>query len=135
MKARMWQKNTFDVAENAALRAIPIQEIEEASARDEEISMLRKCVQTNDWTVGDPAFKAARNELTVVGKLVLRGTRLVIPQKLRKQVLELAHEGHKGIVKTKQRLRPKVWWPGIDREAEQRCRACHRKQWPAIHKI
>ena len=97
------------VAENAAPRAIPIQEIEEASAEDDEITMLRKCVQTNDWTVGEPAFKAVRNELTVLGKLVLRGTRLVIPRKLRKQVLELAHEGHQGIVKTKQRLRTKVW--------------------------
>ena len=42
------------VAETAAPRAIPIQEIEEASAEDEEIAMLRKCVQTNDWTVGEP---------------------------------------------------------------------------------
>ena len=87
--------------------------------------MLRKCVQTNDWTVAEPVFKAVRNELTVLGKLVLRGTRLVIPMKLRKQVLDLAHEGHQGIVKTKQRLRTKVWWPGIDRQAEQRCRTCH----------
>ena len=110
MKARMWQKNTFDMwHSNAAPRAILIQEIEEASAEDDEITMLRKCVQTNDWTVGEPAFKAVRNDLTVLGKLVLRGTRLVIPRKLRKQVLKLAHEGHQGIVKTKQRLRTKVW--------------------------
>ena len=113
------------VAENAAPRAIPIQEIEEASAEDDEITMLRKCVQTNDWTVGEPAFKAVRNELTVLGKLVFRGTRLVIPRKLCKQVLKLAHEGHQGIVKTKQRFRTKLWWPGIDREAEHRCRTCH----------
>ena len=33
------------VVENAAPRAIPIQEIEEASAEDEEIVMIRKCVQ------------------------------------------------------------------------------------------
>ena len=113
------------VAENVAPRAIPIQVIEEASVEDEEIAMLRKCVQTNDWTVAEPVFKAVRNELTVLGKLVLRGTRLVIPMKLRKQVLDLAHEGHQGIVKIKQRLRTKVWWPGIDRQAEQRCRTCH----------
>ena len=56
---------------------------------------------------------------------MLRGTRLVTPKKLRKQLLELAHEGHQGIVKIKQRLRSKVWWPGTDREAEQRCRTCH----------
>ena len=73
-------------------RAIPIREIEEASAQNEEIVVLRKCVQTNDWTVGEPAFKAVRNELTVLGKLVLRGTRLVIPKLLRKLILDLAHQ-------------------------------------------
>ena len=55
------------VAENVAPRAIPIQEIKEASAEDDEITMLRKCVQNNDWTVGQPAFKAVRNKLTVLG--------------------------------------------------------------------
>ena len=87
--------------------------------------MLRNCVQTNDWTVGEPAFKAVRNELTMLGKLVWRGTRLVIPKKLHEQILDLAHEGHQGIVKTKQRLCTTVRWPGIDRQAEQRCRTCH----------
>ena len=72
------------VAENAAPRAIPIQDIEKTSAEDEEIALLRKCVETNDWTVGEPVFKAERNELTVLRRLVLRGTRLVIPKKLRK---------------------------------------------------
>ncbi|CAC5409522.1 unnamed protein product [Mytilus coruscus] len=45
----------------------------------------------------------------------------------RKQTLQLAHEGHQGIVKKKLRLREKVWWPGIDQDAEnlvKSCRAC-----------
>ena len=113
------------VAANAAPRVIPIQEIEEASAEDEEITMLRKCVQSNDWTVGQPVFKAVRNKLTALGKLVLRGTRLVIPKKLHKQVLDLAHEGHQVIVKTNQRLHTKVWRPSIDHQVEQRCRTHH----------
>ena len=46
-------------------------------------------------------------------------TRIVIPKQLRCQVLELAHEGHPGIVAMKQRLRTKVWWPGIDKEVEK----------------
>ena len=33
-------------------------------------------------------------------KLVLAGTRIVIPQQLRCHVLELAHEGHLGIPKS-----------------------------------
>ena len=44
----MAEEYIWYVAENAVPRAISIQEIEEASAEDEEIAMLRKCVQTND---------------------------------------------------------------------------------------
>ncbi len=59
-----------------------------------------------------------KDELSVVGKVILRGTRIVMPPSLRSNTLTLAHEGHQGIVKTKQRLREKVWWSGIDQEAE-----------------
>ena len=68
------------------------------------------------WTSG---------ELCVIGKIVLRGTRIVLPRKLRPRAISLAHEGHLRCVGTKQRLRTKVWWPGMDREAERFCRACH----------
>jgi transposase InsO family protein len=51
----------------------------------------------------------------------------VIPQKLRQQIIDIAHEGHQGIVKTKQLLRQKVWFPGIDAMVEStvtKCLAC-----------
>ncbi|CAB3997741.1 Neural cell adhesion molecule 1, partial [Paramuricea clavata] len=51
--------------------------------------------------------------------LVMHGTRIVIPQALRNEVLHLAHEGHQGIVKMKNRLRSKVWWPKMDGDAER----------------
>ena len=41
-----------------------------------------------------------------------------MPLKLHVETLKLAHGGHQGIVKTKQALRTKVWWPRIDRVAE-----------------
>ena len=40
-------------------------------------------------------------------------------------MLVLAHEGHPGMVSMKQRLRSKVWWPGIDRQAEKFCKTCY----------
>ena len=55
----------------------------------------------------------------------MRGTRIVIPQSLRSKVLRLAHEGHQGIVKMKNRLRTKVRWPKIDHDAAQVCKSCH----------
>ena len=47
-----------------------------------------------------------RNKLTFVGQVVLRGTRIVIPRTLRHRVLNLAHEGHQGIVSLVARNRP-----------------------------
>ena len=116
------------VAENAAPQAISIREIERKSEEDPELTEVRRCVLMNKWDDGPNAYKAVRNELTVLGKLVLRGTRIVMPRELRNQTIELAHEGHLGIVKTKVRLRSKVWWPGLDRDAELRCRTCHACQ-------
>ena len=64
-------------------------------------------------------------ELCAIGQLVLRGTRLIIPSTLQPRTLALAHEGHLGVVGTKQNLRTKVWWPGMDKAAGRHCRACH----------
>ena len=70
------------------------------------------------------SYKLVRYELCTIGKLVMRGNRIIIPRCLRPRVLQLAHEGHQGIVKSKQRLRTKVWWPGADAEMEELCRSC-----------
>ena len=37
----------------------------------------------------------------------------------------LAHEGHQGMVRTKVRLREKVWWPKMDKQVEDAIRSCH----------
>ena len=42
---------------------------------------------------------------------------------LRAHVLKVPHEGHHGIVKTKCRLRIKVWWPKVDADAEKSCKS------------
>ena len=48
-----------------------------------------------------------------------------MPAKLRDRVVDLAHEGHQGLTKTKQRLRSKVWSAGIDRQVEAKCKTCY----------
>ncbi len=57
----------------------------------------------------------------------------MVPQQLRRRVLDICHEGHLGVVKSKQLLRSKVWFPGIDKSVEDMisnclpCQACTRK--------
>ena len=67
-------------------------------------------------------------EVSECDGVLLRGNRIIVPVSLRKHVVRLAHEGHQGIVKTKQHLRSKVWWPRIDKEAEKLCRECYECQ-------
>ena len=112
-----------------ALQSVPvamnIQEIEKASAEDSELQVVRKCLVSGDWAPVPKHYLSVRTDLNYIGHVVLRGTRIVIPAALRGRVAELAHEGHPGIVKMKERLRSKVWWLGIDRDAERKCRECY----------
>ena len=97
------------VIENSVACALTPAEIENASAEDMELNLIKECVQTGDWSQCNvPAYLHVKNELCTYGELLLRGSRLVIPRELRLRVLELAHEGHQGIVKIKCRLRSKV---------------------------
>ncbi len=49
---------------------------------------------------------------------------MIVPGTLRGRVLELSHEGHLGIVRTKQQCRDFVWCPALDRQVEQFVRNC-----------
>lgn len=116
------------IIENVSQPACTIQQIEEESSQDEELKELKEAIETDDWThekVRD--YKVFKEELCISGEIVLRGTKIIIPSKLRQKILQLAHEGHPGEKLMKQRLREKVWWPKIDREAEnivKTCRGC-----------
>ena len=114
------------VVENSVPCALTPAEIEKASAEDMELNLIKECVQTGDWSQCNvPAYLHVKNELCTYGELLLRGSRLVIPPELRPRVLELSHDGHQGIVKTKCRLRSNVWWPKMDADAEKLCKRCH----------
>ena len=115
------------VAQNATPRALTTREIERESAVDDELVSLHQCIEYGNWNSfnGPKLYKAIKDELCTIGKLILRGNRILMPTKLRQQILQLAHEGHLGIVRTKQALRSKVFWPGMDVEAENLCKTCH----------
>ncbi|XP_060084642.1 uncharacterized protein K02A2.6-like [Ylistrum balloti] len=70
-----------------------------------------------------------RNELTVINGLVFKGTRLVIPAKLRKEMLTKIHHGHLGREKCKKRARELLFWPNMNAEINEvvdNCDVCQR---------
>ena len=48
----------------------------------------------------------------------------MILHQLQQHVVDLAHEGHQGIVEMKALLRDKVWFPGIDQMTEKKVKSC-----------
>jgi transposase InsO family protein len=73
-------------------------------------------------------FKPYNNVLSELCKthdgIILRGTKLVIPESLRATVLKIAHEGHLGTSKTKRLVRDKAWFPGMDTAIEELANKC-----------
>ncbi len=112
------------VAVSATPKTLTTREVEEASATDPELREVRKAI-TNGHFENCKPYAPVANELCMVGYIVLRGNRSVLPQSLQARALKLAHEGHLGIVGTKQHLRSKIWWPGMDKAVENYCKACH----------
>ncbi len=106
---------------NAIPKSVSLEEIQKESDTDPLIQASMTAVTTGNWHHARkqlaPAqhqefdsFYKLRNELTVdtEHRILLRDHRIVIPQELRQHTIDIAHEGHQGIVKTKQLLREKV---------------------------
>ena len=112
------------VAENATPKALSTGKVEKLSASDEELNEVHKAIHSDHWEKA-PNYSPVRYELSTIGRLVLRGIRIVIPKSLRTKCIELAHEGHIGIVGTKKNLRTKVWWPKMDKDVEKFVKSCY----------
>jgi len=83
------------------------------------------CLQDESWnTSSSNSLLPFRHELSLIGSILMRGTRIVIPSVLRQVILTLAHKGYPGESAMKRRLRSKVWWPQIDRDAEKFVKSC-----------
>ncbi|XP_048765085.2 uncharacterized protein LOC125672921 [Ostrea edulis] len=100
--------------------------------KDPMLRELRSSLESGDWTkfakskTSDwKSFYKLRDEFTLADTgIILKNTRILTPKSLIKRVVELAHEGHQGVVKTKSFLREKVWFPGIDKIVESTIKYC-----------
>ena len=113
-----------------------VEEIIQATDKDEALIALKKAVTSGSWD--DPKVKPYRmlkDEITIDhnNKILLRGTRIIIPASLQKRTIQIAHEGHQGQARTKALLRETVWFPGMDEQVRtelEHCLACQATAQP-----
>ena len=101
---------------------------------DPNLQGVMRSVQTGKWhknskdarvNISDfQSFEKVKDELCTIPDVVLRGHRIVLPETLREKVIDIAHEGRMGIVKTKALIREKVWFPKIDQMVEEKVKSC-----------
>ena len=113
------------VCTKAVPKAVTLEEIKQETKHDAEMQAVIKAVESDQWSNQEVQnYKKLKDELSVFNGLMLRRNRIVIPSSLRSKAVDLAHGGHQGIVKTKQLIRDKVWFLGIDKLAEEKVKNC-----------
>ena len=114
------------VAVHSTPKAMTTREVERESDHDPELDEVRQSIKSGDLeNCPHKAYVAVHDELCSIGKCILRGSRIVVPQMLRPRLVMLADEGNLKIVCTKQNLRTKVWVPGMERDMEKFVKSCH----------
>ncbi|XP_053395598.1 uncharacterized protein K02A2.6-like [Mercenaria mercenaria] len=126
-----------DVFYTSQIEQLPVTsaQIARETRRDKILSRVYEEVQ-NGWNLSEndsvlKAYANRKSELSIHRGCLLWGIRVVIPTKLRKQILDLLHASHPGIVRMKNLARGYVWYPGIDKDLEllvKSCVGCQKQQ-------
>ncbi len=135
------EKYVCFLTQHSVPKAMTLLEIQQATTADPTLQFLMELIITGKWYLIDTlniqsypnvkvselkAYRKIKTELTFneQDQIILRGSKIVLPESLRLKAIHIAHEGHQGLVKTKQLLREKVWYPGIDKLAKNAVDAC-----------
>lgn len=119
-----------EIAEITIHNALPLADFKAECENCPILTQLRQVIHSG-WPKVKKALPAelqpfflVRHELAVEAPLIVRGTRLLVPEALQERIVHLAHEGHQGVVRTKQRLRELYWWPHMDDLVHQVLLSC-----------
>ena len=91
--------------------------------RDPVLSCVRNLLLKGWRETLDPELRPyfqRRDELSIQKGVVLCGCQVVVPTIGKQKVMDLLHESHPGIVRMKAIARSTVWWPGVDKDIEEK---------------
>lgn len=112
--------------------AVRLEDFRSHQTSDGECSML-KAYSMKGWPRRDrlplnmTRYWEHRGDFTICEDLLFMGGRLVVPEALRRDIVNLLHDGHQGVNRCLAVARDSVWWPGLNSQvkaAVENCPAC-----------
>ncbi|KAI0209880.1 hypothetical protein LSAT2_005389 [Lamellibrachia satsuma] len=106
------------IVESSSPIAIIVDKIKRETLQDTVLQQVAEAIHTGKWHKllinATPTYTPFRvyDKLENENRdIVLRGNRIVMPQTLRAKVIDLAHKGYQRLLKSKNQLRTKTWFP------------------------
>ena len=118
---------------NEDSEGLRLQELRKHAEQDEEYQLLRTFIldgfpkQRKQLPESCRRYWNVHQQLSLDDDLIVYGCRLLIPTTMRHQVLTNLHEAHQGALRTKQRARLTIYWPGLDNDIDNiilNCQQC-----------
>ncbi|XP_011876481.1 PREDICTED: uncharacterized protein K02A2.6-like, partial [Vollenhovia emeryi] len=122
--------DVIDIFQLDTIETLPITitDLKLATQKDTKLSKVYESLASGKKLEKYDNFQIDTREFTLQNGIILRGHRTVIPQALRKKILQELHLGHFGVVRMKNLTRGYVWWPNIDQDIEaltKNCKDCN----------
>ena len=130
-----FEDENLDAQVHAVISTLPmpdqkLNELREATDNDEGLQALRDYILVG-WPSSKPQVPPSlheywnfRDELAYIDRLILKGTKLVIPSSMRSDMLSKIHAGHMGMEKCKSRARDVLYWPRMNAAIEDLVSKC-----------
>ena len=126
------EHNVAYIARNTVPKAMTLKEVELATSQDRVLQAVMACIMSGRWHQPPSnvslaelcRYENVKNELICTDTVLLKSNRIVVPATLQNRTVEIAHEGHLGIVKTKALMRQKVSFPSMDKLVEAKMKSC-----------
>ncbi|UYV62382.1 K02A2.6-like, partial [Cordylochernes scorpioides] len=121
---------TVNVMETLSVCSDTVLRIREETLSDPILCEVKKLIlngwppNKNQTSMLTREYWNFREELTVQDGIILKNDRIVIPNKLRAEMIMKTHQGHIGINSSMRRARDNIFWPGMNAQIGQEIENC-----------
>ena len=113
-------------ATHATISDTHLNDIREATLKDSLLCKVKRVILDGDiCDIGQ--FDSIKDQLAVENDIVVKGSKIVVPQKMKQCILELLHVGHQAADGCLRHAREYFYWPGMSTDISlhvSKCQTC-----------